>query len=336
MAGLWQKYNQLIISSEKSILETNSTCSLATTKKSTPENQITGNTWSSLKKGLRVIKKFSIIYLKKIFPSPLFLEFGAGYAQGSILLTNRYHAEGFASDISDKTLSSGKNFLRDLGFKKMPALVACDANELPFKDNSFNFVFCFQTLHHFPDPKPIFAEVYRVLKPGGYFYFGEEPVAQAVNLNLWRRDMHLTRLEKILKVTGILHFISRIGKSEVDNHILEETFDLATWKKALDVFNESEVKIKIFPFGPAFDGIRPPILLDFLLRLMGGGIDGLCRKQPKSKFKAHKNEGKKENIQDLMINLNGKKKFTKKNNVYILFNKENEKKTLPLYLKFRY
>lgn len=42
-----------------------------------------------------------------------------------------------------------------------------DAKNLSFKDESFDTVFCFQTLEHIDDPKRAVSEIYRVLKDSG-------------------------------------------------------------------------------------------------------------------------------------------------------------------------
>ena len=44
-----------------------------------------------------------------------------------------------------------------------------DANYLPFRDNSFDYVTCTETLEHISHPELTIQEIYRVLKPGGVF-----------------------------------------------------------------------------------------------------------------------------------------------------------------------
>lgn len=44
-------------------------------------------------------------------------------------------------------------------------------SEIPEPDNAFDFVFSNSVLEHIPELEPVFAEVARVLKPGGIFYF---------------------------------------------------------------------------------------------------------------------------------------------------------------------
>ena len=49
--------------------------------------------------------------------------------------------------------------------------VAADAGHLPFADESFDLVTANMVLEHLPDPVSVFAEVARVLMPGGRFVF---------------------------------------------------------------------------------------------------------------------------------------------------------------------
>ena len=227
-------------------------------------------------------------YLKKQnIPLGPYLELGGGVGQGAMLLENKFGVSGFTCDISYETLRLGDKYIKHLDYKKMPIRICTDIYNLPFKSQSIPFIFTFQTLHHLPDPKPVFEEVKRVLTPGGYFYFNEEPIAQIFNLNLWRRDRNLKWFEKILKLFVVLHFISRIGKSETEHNILEETFSLNVWEGTLNIFPKVKVTIKVFPFGPTITlektnktgWIKPPFLKLILLKVLGGGIEVLCQKE---------------------------------------------------------
>jgi len=48
--------------------------------------------------------------------------------------------------------------------------VVSDAGNMPFLDNSFDFIVCQAVIEHLKNPKIVINEIKRVLKEGGYFY----------------------------------------------------------------------------------------------------------------------------------------------------------------------
>jgi ubiquinone/menaquinone biosynthesis C-methylase UbiE len=45
----------------------------------------------------------------------------------------------------------------------------CDAAQMPFKNGDFDLAFSDYVFEHLPDPHAVIKEIYRVLKPNGYF-----------------------------------------------------------------------------------------------------------------------------------------------------------------------
>jgi ubiquinone/menaquinone biosynthesis C-methylase UbiE len=73
---------------------------------------------------------------------------------------------------------------------------AAEMKEL--KDNSFDFVFSFQSLHYWDPPERVFDEIARVLKPTGAFWIGDD-----------RRDMNWQG--KLILLVGRMFLSRRVG-----------------------------------------------------------------------------------------------------------------------------
>jgi SAM-dependent methyltransferase len=74
-------------------------------------------------------------------------------------------------------------------------LVLGDARALPFPTWSFDVVLSGGLLEHFRDPRPVLAEMARVLKPGGLFY--ADIVPRKVSLYRWAERERMQRSEHL-------------------------------------------------------------------------------------------------------------------------------------------
>jgi len=54
-------------------------------------------------------------------------------------------------------------------------LYLADTSDLPFPDDDFDVCTAYSFLHHLDDFSPTLREVYRCLRPGGYFYSDQDP-----------------------------------------------------------------------------------------------------------------------------------------------------------------
>ncbi|KKQ89329.1 MAG: Methyltransferase type 11 [Candidatus Curtissbacteria bacterium GW2011_GWC2_38_9] len=240
-----------------------------------------------------------------------FLEIGAEKCQRAALLTSKFNAQGFALDISFESLKSAPNFAKKLNLKKLPILICADAENLPFADNSIPFVFAFETIHHFPKPHRVLAEMKRVSQKT--IYFSEEPVKQFFNLGLWKRDYNLTLAEKILKKIYLLPFISRLGGSESSHNVTENEFSIGEWQDALRGYKNLQISLEPVFWGPnaqfdAKDNNWPiNLLTKILIAIEGGGITVLAQ------IKKETRAIQKNNLLDLLICLVCKKSSLEKN-----------------------
>jgi len=213
-----------------------------------------------------------------------FLELGAERGQRSLVLTNDFGANGIAVDISYHQLKSMEHFAKLFNRPTLPMRICCDANHLPFKSNSFPFIFCYEFLHHFPALGPIVREIHRVAARG-YFYFDEEPFRRAVKLALYRQRSKIyseRALRKHWYLRLIESFISESPCDEVEHGVIEnEKLSLTEWLTALSIFEQRDIDLVSLDKLRSKLGrrLRPSNILNYLL---GGSIAGLCRKAPES------------------------------------------------------
>jgi len=108
---------------------------------------------------------------------------GAGIHSGFLSL---HCSHVFGVDLLDYELAWNGMFkyqLRDLFKKHNVAIditkmqfIKMDAQNLLFKDNLFDFVWCVNAFEHIPDPEKALDEIYRVLKPEGIAWIQFDPV----------------------------------------------------------------------------------------------------------------------------------------------------------------
>lgn len=113
----------------------------------------------NLKTNLDFLKKTAL--LKK---DEKILEIGCGIGSVvSALSKQRYDVTG--TDISREAISYGRKKYGDI------KLQVEAAERLSFEDQSFGFVLSFDLFEHIAEVDRHLSEVYRVLKPGGYYLF---------------------------------------------------------------------------------------------------------------------------------------------------------------------
>ena len=114
---------------------------------------------------------YAIEVAKRIEPAGIavVLEIAAGTGRVTRHIRERISpsAKLIASDISNEMLIEAKKKLShfDIDWQNI------DAQQLPFSDNSIEMVICCFGYMFVPDKPTAFAEVYRVLRPGGHFLF---------------------------------------------------------------------------------------------------------------------------------------------------------------------
>jgi phosphoethanolamine N-methyltransferase len=98
------------------------------------------------------------------------LDIGCGLGAIDELLVNQYRARSVVGvDIDPALLAGMKQRIARAGLENRIRVVRVDGGTLPFDAASFDVVFSKDSLVQIPDKPKIFADVLRVLRPGGRF-----------------------------------------------------------------------------------------------------------------------------------------------------------------------
>lgn len=234
-------------------------------------------------------QQLSVLKNEGILAAP-YVEIGSERCQRSLVVENDLGVRGFSIDISYDMLKSCDYYRTVFNRNKNPVRICCDANNLPFLSKTVPFVFCYQTLHHFPEPRTITREIYRILKPGGHFFFDEESYKKILHINLYKRkkiysqdSLKKSNFRKILD-----HFFAELNCNELIYGIIEnDDISTAAWKEALKFFEQKEVKLCSGGLISA-ELFNPKHFLRYLAAyLLGGKISGMCRKEGELFEKKH-------------------------------------------------
>jgi SAM-dependent methyltransferase len=220
-----------------------------------------------------------MLYLDKVFLEHVdrndlkeVAELCCGHGELLSLLPNDIGV-GVGADISQSMLEFARKKHED---HKSFLFIQADATRLPLCNDSFQSVFMFGGIHHVPNREELFQEIFRILRPGGRFYF-REPVS---DFFLWRW------------IRAIVYRLSPILDAETERPLvwgetvplLEQTgFQLRTWKTygflGFCFFMNSDVLVfnRLFRFIPGIRSITRLVasIDDITLKIPGLAKAGL-------------------------------------------------------------
>ena len=102
------------------------------------------------------------------------LDLGCGVGGAAILMADRLGAKRVLGvDVEAASLARAAASIEAADLAERIALQHIEPGPLPFPDDSFDLAFTNDVLCHLPDKWALFAEVLRVLRPGGVFAGGD-------------------------------------------------------------------------------------------------------------------------------------------------------------------
>ncbi|MDE3113701.1 MAG: methyltransferase domain-containing protein [Chloroflexota bacterium] len=140
------------------------------------------------------IDETKVRYLRPLLPaSGSALEIGAGSGRLLVRLGLERPYRLVALDYAVYSMRAVRENARRA--RRDARLVLGDARALPLADASFDVVLSGGLLEHFRDPRPVVAEMARVLRPGGLFY--ADIVPRKVSLYRWAERERMQRTEHL-------------------------------------------------------------------------------------------------------------------------------------------
>ncbi|HWY71042.1 MAG TPA: methyltransferase domain-containing protein [Terriglobales bacterium] len=132
------------------------------------------------------------------------LEIGCGNGADGALFS-RAGADYTGVDLTPAAVRATQSHFEALGLNGRFQVE--DAEALSFSDESFDFVYSHGVLHHTPHPKVAFAEVFRVLKPGG----------RAIVMLYHKHSFnYYIRILGYMRARILLHVLLRVGRHSED------------------------------------------------------------------------------------------------------------------------
>src|SRR5688572_23642824 len=111
-----------------------------------------------------------LLAVRAQLPSPV-LDVGTGTALIPIELCGRAPAiEVIAIDLAEHMLDLGRRNVARAGLDARIRLEKIDAKAMPYADGRFGATVSNSIVHHIPDPRAVFAEMWRVTANGGVLF----------------------------------------------------------------------------------------------------------------------------------------------------------------------
>ncbi len=143
-------------------------------------------------------------------PGAIVLEVGCGRGAGAYLIKKKFQPGLLqAMDLDIQMIRRAPKYLspeQRVGI----SFYAGDVIRLPYRNETLDAIFGFGVLHHVPDWQRALAEIARVLKPGGNYFFEELYPSLYQNFITKRILLHPTRnrflshhLKQALKASGL-------------------------------------------------------------------------------------------------------------------------------------
>ncbi len=135
------------------------------------------------------------------------LDVGCGIGGSSLYLAQKFNASATGITLSPVQATRATQRAQDADLTSRVQFQVADALEMPFPDDSFDFVWSMESGEHMPQKEKFLAECYRVLKPGGTFLMAtwcHRPITAATGELTTEEKQHLADIYRVYCLPYVL------------------------------------------------------------------------------------------------------------------------------------
>lgn len=164
------------------------------------------------------------------------IDVGCGIGGSSLYLAQKFNAHATGITLSPVQASRATERAEEAGLAAAVQFQVADALDMPFADDTFDFVWSMESGEHMPDKEKFLAECYRVLKPGGTFLMAtwcHRPITPATGQLTIDEQQHLA---EIYRVYCLPYVISLPEYEAIAHHLPFQNIRTADWSDAVAPF----------------------------------------------------------------------------------------------------
>lgn len=186
-----------------------------------------------------------MLKLGQVQPSDCVLDVATGPGFIALLFAERArNVTGI--DLTRALLQRAKAFERERGLHNVSFLEG-DVEFLPFTEGTFDLVTCHKAFHHFPRPKRVLEELYRVLRKGGRLVLGDSLSSEDAEKSELHNRLERMRDSSHVKMYPLSELTAMIGQAGFRIEDIAEFQDeriFETWMTTITPPQETIEKIR--------------------------------------------------------------------------------------------
>lgn len=164
------------------------------------------------------------------------LDVGCGIGGSSLYLAQKFNAHATGITLSPVQAARATERAEAAGLASQVQFQVADALNMPFADQSFDFVWSMESGEHMPDKEQFLRECYRVLKVGGTFLMAtwcHRPITPATGELTADEQQHL---REIYRVYCLPYVISLPEYEAIASNLSFQNIYTANWSDAVEPF----------------------------------------------------------------------------------------------------